>query len=174
MDRTSSSTQGVTPFSYETLPNEIHGLILNEIPDRNGPAGRPTLRSVSCVNQLLNRLARRFLLERYVSKAEKEMNRLLQLKGWWRSEHGDRTPTTALLDAFGRTGKSMDGLTVQELETYVAQSEAPLSTHDNKAILINEMIAAQMLMESDCNAISNLAAHYRQMPVSLEKPVPSE
>lgn len=115
MDHTSSSTQSATPFSYQALPNEIHHLILSEISDRNGPAGRPTLRSVSCVNQLLNSLAQRFLLERYVSAAEKEINRLLQLKCWWRSDHADLMPTTALLDADSRTGKLTGELIAEEL-----------------------------------------------------------
>ncbi|SMP64682.1 hypothetical protein SAMN06295970_11067 [Noviherbaspirillum suwonense] len=32
MDRTSSSTQNTTPFSYESLPNEVHQMILSQIP----------------------------------------------------------------------------------------------------------------------------------------------
>ena len=67
MDRTACSTQNTTPFSYESRPNEIHQMILSQIPEVNSPAARPTLRSVSCVNQQRHVIAMPFQMECYVS-----------------------------------------------------------------------------------------------------------
>src|SRR5687767_8045541 len=100
MNATSSSTQNPAPFSYESLPNEIHQMILNQIPEVNSRSGGPTLRSVSCINQQLHEIAMPFLMECHVSmvenalpglSSEKKVDTLNRLKKWLTLHH-DRMP----------------------------------------------------------------------------------
>ncbi len=177
MDRTSSSTQNTTPFSYESLPNEVHQMILSQIPEVNGPAGRPTLHSVSCVNQQLHGIAIPFLMECYVSmmevgfpaySSEKKVNGLIQLKNWL-AVHAEQMPSNAYMDAFERTQKLTDRLNPAELESFLSRSEHPFLTSCNTRSSVNGMIAMQMSFISCQSASDKLTARYNDFSFQIEK-----
>lgn len=166
MDRMSSSTQNSTPFSYESLPNEIHQMILSQIPEVNNAAGRPTLRSVSCVNQKFHTTAWPFLMECYLSTVEsalpalssaRKLATLAQLKKWL-TQHGDQMPTKAYMDAFKRTQKLTDGLNLAELVSLLRETAPALPTSSAASLSINGMIATQMSASSYHSASGRLAA----------------
>jgi hypothetical protein len=169
MDRTSSSTQNATPFSYASLPTEIHQMIVSQIPEMNSPAGRPTLRSVSCVNQQLHEIAMPFLTECYVSMVEntlpalssdKKVNALTQLKNWVML-HADQMPTKAYVDALNRTQKLTDGLTVAELQLLLPEIEPSLSKFSDANLSVHDLIAMQMSVSSYSRGCNRLAADIR-------------
>jgi hypothetical protein len=177
MDRTSSSTQNTTPFSYESLPDKIHQMILSQIPEVNSPAGRPTLRSVSCVNQQLHAIAMPFLMECYVSitevafpasSSEKKVNNLIQLKNWL-AVHADEMPTNAYIDATKRTQKLMDGLNLSELESFMSEIEHSMSTISDMPRSVNGMIDMQMSIASYQRGADKLATKYRDFSFQVEK-----
>jgi hypothetical protein len=177
MDRTASSTQTTTPFSYESLPNEIHQMILSQIPEVNSPAGRPTVRSVSCVNQQLHAIAMPFLMECYVSmmeialpafSSEKKVNTLIQLKNWL-ATHAEQMPTNAYIDALKRTQKLTDGLTPAELQLFLPKIEPSFSTSLDAPSSVNDMIAMQMSFNSYYSVSDQLTAHHRDFSNQLEK-----
>ena len=179
MDRTSSSssTQNTTPFSYESLPNEVHQMILSQIPEMNSPAGRPTLRSVSCVNQQLHAIAMPFLMECYVSmlevafpasSSEKKISDLIQLKNWLVT-HADPMPFNAYIDATERTQKLIDGLNLTELETFMSRIEHSFLTIFDKPKSGKDLIAMQMSLASHQSAYAKLAAKYNDISFQIEK-----
>ena len=169
MDATSSSTHNAAPFTYEAMPNEIHRLILSQIPDVNRRMGAPTLRSVSCINQQLHEIAMPFLLECYVStvenslpglSSEKKVETLTRLKNWLTLHH-DQMPTKAYLAAFERTQKLADGFKPAELELLLSDLERSFSTSKDAAQSVNDVIAMQMSLSFYSRASEKLATHYR-------------
>ena len=177
MDRTSSSTQNTTPCSYEALPNEIHQMILSQIPEVNSPAGRPILRSVSCVNQQLHVIAMPFLMECHVSmmetavpecSSEKKVNSLMQLKNWL-AIHAEQMPSKAYIDALKRTQKLTDGLNPAELQSFLSRTEPFIPASLDAPSSVNGTIAMQMSLVSYCSASDQLSAHYRDFSFQVEK-----
>ena len=177
MDRTSSSTQNTTPFSYEAMPNEIHRMILGQLPEANSPASRPTLRSVSCVNQQLHLIAMPFLMECYVSmmeialpalSSEKKVNSLIQLKNWL-ATHAEHMPTNAYRDALKRTHKLTDGFNLAELQSFLSGIVTSFPTISDAPASVNDMIAMQMSFISYRSASVRLTENYRDFSFQFEK-----
>ena len=177
MDRTSSSTQSTTPFSYESLPNEVLQMILSQIPAVNSPAGRPTLRSVSCVNQQLHLIAMPFLMECHVSMmevalpafmSEKKVNGLIQLKKWL-TTHAEHIPTNAYINALERTQKLVDGLNPVELQSLLSRIEPSFPTSCDAPFSVNDVIAMQMSITSYQSVSDRLTAKYRDFSFQVEK-----
>lgn len=177
MDRISSSTQSPTPFCYESLPNEVHQLILSQIPGANSPAGRPTLRSVSCVNQRLHGMAMPFLMECYVSmmeiafpaiSSEQKVTDLTQLKNWL-AVHANQMPLNAFLAAMNRTQKLIDGLNLPELESFTSGVEHSFPTISSAPTSVEDMIAMQMSLASYQGGTDKLAAKYHNFSFQIEK-----
>ena len=178
MDAASSSTQNAVPFSYEAMPNEIHQMILSQIPEVNSPAGRPILRSVSCVNQQLHAIAMPFLMECHVSmvenalpglSSEKKVDTLNRLKKWLTLHH-DRMPTNAYIAALKRTQKLEDGLNPAELELLVSEIERSFSASSNTSLSVHDVIAMQMSLISYRSASEKLTTHYRSCANWLQTP----
>lgn len=172
MDRISSSIQNTTPFSYESMPNEIHQMILSQIPEVNSPAGRPTLRSVSCVNQQLHVIAMPFLMECYISmmeialpafSSEKKVNGLIQLKNWL-ATHAEHMPTNAYIDALKRTQKLTDGLNPAELQSLLSRIEPSFPTSCDTPFSVNDVIAMQMSFNSYRSAAQRIGPTDRELP----------